>query len=124
MLTASCHCGAVRLEIARKPRQLTDCNCSICRRYGALWAYYTRKSVRVICAPDAVSAYVWGNKTLEFYRCTICGCVTHHERVKRRLDSTIAVNARAMEPEVIASIRIRKLDGTSTWKFLDEESRT
>jgi hypothetical protein len=37
MLYASCHCGAVLLEIARKPRQLTECNCSICRRYGGLW---------------------------------------------------------------------------------------
>jgi hypothetical protein len=120
MLTASCHCGAVRLEIARKPRQLTDCNCSICRRYGALWAYYTRKTVHIICAPDALSAYVWGNKTLEFYRCTTCGCVTHHERVRRRIDSTVAVNARNMDPEAIASVRIRKLDGASSWKFLDD----
>jgi hypothetical protein len=30
----------------------------------------------------------------------------------------IGVNARLMEPEKIASIRIRKLDGASTWKYL------
>lgn len=120
MLYASCHCGAVRLEIARKPRQLTECNCSICRRYGALWACYTRKSVRVICVSDALSAYVWGNKSIEFYHCADCGCVTHHERVKKKPGSTIAVNARMMEPEEISSIRIRKLDGASTWKYLDE----
>ena len=39
MLIATCHCGAVRLQIPRKPRTLTDCNCSICRRYGTRWAY-------------------------------------------------------------------------------------
>ena len=127
MLTASCHCGAVRLEIARKPRQLTDCNCSMCRRYGALWAYYSRKSVRVICAPSAMEIYAWRNKTLKFYRCATCGCITHHERAKRTPDSTIAVNARMMEPEAIASLRIRRLDGASTWRYLDKfrlDSRT
>ena len=40
MLTATCHCGAVRVDVPRKPRRLTSCNCSICRRYGTLWAYY------------------------------------------------------------------------------------
>jgi hypothetical protein len=60
MLSTSCHCGAVSLEIDRKPRSLTDCNCSICRRYGALWAYYTRKSVRVSCAPGSMSIHAWG----------------------------------------------------------------
>ena len=27
MLTATCYCGAVRVEVPRKPRRLTDCNC-------------------------------------------------------------------------------------------------
>ena len=120
MLSASCHCGTVRLEIAQKPRVLTDCNCSICRRYGVLWAYYTRKSVRVRCPPDALSAYLWGNRTIEFYHCKRCGCVTHYERSnKKNGDTRVAVNARMMEPEEIASLRIRKLDGASTWKYLD-----
>jgi hypothetical protein len=47
MLTATCHSGAVRLEIPRKPRQLTSCNCSICRRYGTLWAYYKFHDVTI-----------------------------------------------------------------------------
>ncbi len=120
MLQASCHCGAVRLEVARKPRKLTQCNCSICRRYGALWAHYSRKSVRVVCERDAMGVYTWRNGTLEFYHCKNCGCVTHHERAKKRSDSTVAVNARNMEPEVVASVKIRVLDGASTWKVLDE----
>jgi hypothetical protein len=47
MLRASCHCGAVVLELARRPRTLTECNCSICRRYGALWTYCSRSRARV-----------------------------------------------------------------------------
>lgn len=120
MLIASCHCGAVRLEVARKPRQLTDCNCSICRRYGALWAYYSRKSVRLAYPPEAAVAYVWGDGTLEFYHCRTCGCAMHHERVRKTSNSTVGVNARMMESDAIASVRIRKLDGALTWKYLDD----
>lgn len=42
MQKASCHCGKVRIEIGTLPATVTDCNCSLCRRYGALWGYYRR----------------------------------------------------------------------------------
>jgi hypothetical protein len=34
--------GTIRLA----PETVTDCNCSICRRYGALLAYYSPKLAR------------------------------------------------------------------------------
>jgi hypothetical protein len=40
MIESSCHCGVVKLEIQSAREEVNDCNCSICRRYGALWAYY------------------------------------------------------------------------------------
>jgi hypothetical protein len=44
VLEASCHCGAVRITIPRKPEYLIECSCSICRRNGALWAFYEADS--------------------------------------------------------------------------------
>ena len=119
MLTATCHCGAVRLDVPRKPRRLTSCNCSICRRYGTLWAYYTFHDVTVRADPGAVASYSWGDKGLKFVWCTTCGCVTHWEPVQVREDSRMGVNARNLEPDTIATVRVRRLDGASTWKFLD-----
>ncbi len=59
MLSATCHCGAVRIHIPRKPRSLTNCNCSICRRYGVLWAYYRDAEVKLetlkVTGPGGVS---------------------------------------------------------------------
>ena len=120
-LQASCHCGAVRLEIRRKPRTLTDCNCSICRRYGALWAYYSRNSVKIITAGrDALAGYSRGRKSLRFRRCATCGCVVYHEPTRPRGDATrLGVNARLMDPADIAGVRVRRLDGAKTWKYLD-----
>jgi len=120
MLHASCHCGDVQIEIALKPKSLTRCTCSICRRYGAQWAYCTRNTATVSCDPDAISAYSWGDKLLEFYHCNTCGCLTHYESVDKFDDSRIAVNARMMSLTDIAGVRIRTFDGADTWKYLDE----
>jgi len=45
MLTATCHRGAVRVDVPSRPRKPTNCNCSIRRRYGTLWAYYEASEV-------------------------------------------------------------------------------
>jgi hypothetical protein len=119
MFTAACHCGAVHLEIPRKPRQLSSCNCSLCRRYGALWAYYKARDVKVCAARNAVTSYSWGHKAIEFVRCATCGCVTHWNPVKAKKDSRMGVNARNLEPDAYAGVRVRHLDGASTWKYLD-----
>jgi hypothetical protein len=119
MLTATCHCGAIRVEVPHQPEALTNCNCSICRRYGTLWAYYPADTVRVAAEPGATSEYVWGSKMLRFVRCSICGCVTHWERIVPGGSGKMGVNARNLEPEAIDGARVRRLDGASTWKYLD-----
>lgn len=119
MLTASCHCGAVRIELLHKPDSLTRCTCSICRRYGALWAYCTRETARVRSAPNAQTAYAWNDRVIEFYHCRTCGCMTHYEDVEKAEGSRIAVNARMLRPRDIEGIRVRTFDGAATWKYLD-----
>lgn len=119
MVKASCHCGAVEFQVARKPRVLCDCNCSICRRYGTLWAYYTHRTFRVLRGRRRLKHYMWGDRMLKFFRCGTCGCVTHYELAQRRPDSTVGVNANLMDPKAVAGARIRRFDGAKTWKYLD-----
>ncbi len=119
MIEASCHRGAVRLEVARAPRRLLDCNCSICRRYGGLWAYYTAGSVRFRYRKRDVDTYAWGDRMLRCVRCRHCGLVLHWERTRRTPGSRVGVNARNFDPAVIAKARVRWFDGARTWKYLD-----
>jgi hypothetical protein len=121
--TASCHCGTVRLELQTRPRKLTQCNCSLCRRYGALWAYFQRKRVRVIAKRNDLAIYSWLGKRFEFFRCATCGCVTHYQRTDRRADGSDmgAVNLRNIDdPTIISNVPIRLLDGASSWTSLSE----
>jgi hypothetical protein len=118
MLTGTCHCGAVQIDIPRRPRMLTSCNCSICRRYGVLWAYYKAADVRIRCKPGATEYYSWGRKALKFVRCKTCGCIINWKRIRQRKVAYMGVNARNFAPEVLDSIRVRTLDGADTWKYL------
>ena len=115
MIESTCVCGAVRLTISRAPDELVDCNCSICRRYAALWAYYPLKDV--VVPGGLTDVFMLGPKKIEFHRCKTCGCVTHWWPRDQR--DEMGVNARLMEREVVARARVRHLDGASTWKYLD-----
>ena len=118
MVTSSCHCGAVRLEVPEAPTVLTSCNCSICRRQGGLWAYYEPKQVKIIAEPGATLAYVWGDRMLELHTCRTCGCTTHWESVEKEGAQKMGINARMMDPKVITGLRVKHLDGADTWQVL------
>ena len=118
-LLASCHCGAVKMEALVKPTSLTECNCSICRRYGAKWAYFTNRTARVHCSPDSVTAYSWGDREIAFFHCITCGCLTHYESTVKSDNSRVAINARMMEAADISQVPTRYFDGASSWTYFE-----
>lgn len=119
MIRTTCHCGAVSIAIPRAPESLTQCDCSICRRYGTLWAYFPRSEVQITAAPGATAAYAWGRRTLAFVRCTRCGCITHWQPVVAERGERMGVNARNFDPLQLGPVRIRRLDGAVTESYLD-----
>jgi hypothetical protein len=117
-LTGTCHCGAVRIHVRQAPRTVTSCNCSICRRYGALWAYYKASSVRIEAPKGGLSSYSFRRKTRAYFRCDTCGCVTHYAPRKKQATPVVAVNASNFELDAMQNVRVRKFDGADTWQFL------
>jgi hypothetical protein len=113
MIRASCHCGSVHLEIDDPPAEVAECNCSICRRYGVLWAYYPPDQVRVLPPDPPTDVYMWDGRTIEFHRCRNCGCVSHWAAANRA-GKKMGVNARLMAPEILAGARVRHIDGANT----------
>ena len=120
MIKSSCHCGAVQLSVPVAPTYLTDCNCSICRRISALWAYYPVDQVQITGHTEHTAAYVWGDKTLRIVRCAHCGNVTHWEPLQPTAERKMGVNARLFEnPALSAAAVVRRFDGADTWRFID-----
>src|SRR5690349_14640359 len=48
VLQGRCHCGSVHWTFAGQPEGATACNCTVCRRYGVLWAYdYLDEGIKI-----------------------------------------------------------------------------
>ena len=79
---ASCHCGAVVLELDLpdgivKPLR---CNCSMCRRKGAIMASVPKSGLKVVQGEALLRIYQFNTKVARHYFCSNCGIYTHHQR--------------------------------------------
>jgi hypothetical protein len=122
MIEGSCHCGAVHWQFDGMPDGATACNCTVCRRYGVLWAYGFEGHEITVSGP--VQAYVRGN-ALSFNFCPTCGCVAFWRLLKLNEDGKrrIAVNLRLADPEVVAQIPIDHFDGFGSFEDLGRDGR-
>jgi len=78
----SCHCGAVVLELDL-PDGLVDlrrCNCSMCKRRGAIVASVPLAGLRVVQGEDSLTLYQFNTFTAKHFFCKRCGIYTHHQR--------------------------------------------
>ncbi len=79
---ATCHCGSVELEVDL-PDGIVDphrCNCSICRRKGAIVGTVPLTGIRIVRGEDVLSLYQFDTKEAKHYFCSVCGIYTHHQR--------------------------------------------
>lgn len=79
---ASCHCGAVELELDL-PDGIVDprrCDCSICRRRGAVVASVPLSGIRIVKGAGQLKLYQFNTFTAKHYFCSNCGIYTHHQR--------------------------------------------
>jgi hypothetical protein len=122
MIQGSCHCGAVQWRFDGMPEGATACNCTVCRRYGVLWAYDFEGEGITVSGP--AQSYIRGTG-LSFNFCPTCGCVAFwrslqvDEHGRRR----IAVNLRLTEPEAVARIPIDHFDGLESFEDLPRDGR-
>ena len=79
---ATCHCGSVKLELTLPNglEQVRRCNCSMCRRRGAIVASVPLSGLKVVSGNDTLSLYQFNTHTARHYFCSVCGIYTHHQR--------------------------------------------
>lgn len=79
---ATCHCGSVVLELTlpngiENPRR---CDCSICRRKGAIVGSVDLSGIRILEGAESLTLYQFNTNTAKHYFCSSCGIYTHHQR--------------------------------------------
>jgi hypothetical protein len=68
--------------------------------------------VRIAVETAPTDTYVWGDRMLALHRCADCGCVTHWSPSDPAYDR-MGINARLLEPAVLAAARVKQVDGAS-----------
>jgi hypothetical protein len=107
--TGSCHCGQVTFELDGEIRGVMECNCSVCRRKGALWHAATHEQLRITSGEADLGLYQFGTMTAKHYFCKRCGMSPFSHP---RLDpSRWVVNVRCLEGVDVKSLPVRLFDG-------------
>ncbi len=103
-----CHCGAVRFELVLDgdPRDVLDCNCSICTKKGFLHLIVPEAALR---ATGAQTTYTFGTRVATHMFCATCGVHAFY-RPRSHPDSW-DVNVRCLDGVPLSHWRIRPFDG-------------
>jgi len=105
----SCHCGRVTFELQAKLDYVIDCNCSLCRRRGALWHGASEEHLRITKGENELALYQFNTMTAKHYFCRYCGI---HPFIRPRLDpGKWAVNVRCIQDVELSSLKLRQFDG-------------
>ncbi len=124
MLNGRCHCGEVGWTLDKVPKSVTACNCTICRRYGALWAYgYIGGDIQTTGQTNTYRRRDGGD--ILFHFCAICGCVSHYVATAKDDNgrTRTAVNVRMSDLSPISELPIRHFDGRDSFKELPSDGR-
>ncbi|WP_213308528.1 GFA family protein [Paraburkholderia sacchari] len=82
-LHGSCHCGAVRFEVCTALTPASRCNCSLCRRKGALMSpLFAASELTLVSGADALTLYQFNTRVAKHYFCKHCGIYPFHQTRK------------------------------------------
>lgn len=126
MLTGTCHCGAAGWTFEGDAGTATACNCTLCHRYGTIWAYDYENERILLDGPMA--SYVRADEpdpALETLFCARCGNVIAWRalRIDEQGRRRVGVNLRLATPQAVAEIPVKHLDGRDTWELVARPAR-
>ena len=115
MLKLSCLCGQVRIEIPKRPDFINECNCTLCSKSGARWAYFHPSEVSVVGTTKGYSREDKEDPAAEIHFCTHCGSTAYFSltpsAVSKFGNVQMGVNMRLADEKDLAGVELRYPDG-------------
>ena len=80
MKKLKCHCGLIEAEIKLpdKIEIILKCNCSICKRKGAVMSMVKNDDFKITKGQDKLKLYQFHTRVAKHFFCINCGVYTHH----------------------------------------------
>lgn len=111
--TGSCHCGRVRYAVDTDLSQVIQCNCSICRKRGALLTFVPVDKFRLEQGEEALTDYQFNKKVIHHLFCSACGVGSFARGRAANGADMIAVNVNCLDGVDPGKLTIRPFDGAS-----------
>jgi hypothetical protein len=115
MISLSCLCGQIRVELNKRPDFINACNCTLCSKTGAQWGYFDPSEVRIVGATRGYCRDDKQDPNAEIRFCENCGVTTHFgltaSAVARFGNTMMGVNMLLADDRDLAGIELRFPDG-------------
>lgn len=106
----SCHCGNVRFEVDIDLDHVRICDCSLCRKRGALNHRVTESDIRLHTPLEEMTLYQWHTRTAKDYFCPNCGILPF--RRPRTAPELWTINVRCLDGVDLDSIPAKHVYGS------------
>lgn len=128
-MTLNCECGEVRIEVAKRPDFIHECNCSLCTKAAARWGYFHPDEVDI---RGSTSGFRRTDKTTTFaevHACLTCGTTTHfvmtEDAITQHGNTMMGINMWLGDPSDLAGVEVRYPDGLAwsgqgDWDYVRE----
>ena len=110
-------CGLIRIEIPKQPDFINECNCTLCGKSGARWAYFAPADVSIHGITKGYSREDKDDPAVEIQFCTNYGSTTHFvltaSAISKFGNAQVGVNVRLAAETDLAGVELRYPDGLS-----------
>jgi hypothetical protein len=116
-MTLSCLCGQITIELEKRPDFIHECNCALCNKTGARWAYFHPSEVSVEGITEGYCRNDKAEPNAQVRFCSTCGSTTHfvltESAISKFGDSLMGINMWLADTRELAGTELRYPDGAS-----------
>jgi hypothetical protein len=111
--SGGCHCGRVRYQVTLDLGSVAACNCSICEKRGALWAFATADKFTLTSGAEELADYQFNKKVIHHLFCRCCGVGSFSRGEAPSGAEAVAVNVRCLDGVDVGALKATPFDGRS-----------
>ena len=109
----SCHCGKIAFEAEGQLEQVLECNCTLCRKRGALFWFVSNAQLTLTTPKSDMATYTFNTGKLFHRFCPQCGCAPFSEGADNQGNPMAGINVRCLEDVDLDQLKVVPYDGAS-----------
>jgi hypothetical protein len=111
--TGGCKCGKVRYEVQADIGEVITCNCSRCRKVGALLSAVAMSDFKLLSGENEMTDYQFNKHVIHHPFCATCGIHSYSYGKGPGGRDMVMLNVRCLDGVDADQFKVKKFDGAS-----------